>query len=736
MPDNDTDYTPDFVTPGQVEANRAYALALMKNSIGGAPTNVSNGITFASPWGIASSALNGYAGRQQLNQAGQQERGSMVNAARDTAALTPPGMQSPINPPGAPQSYGNVTSSQESNGNYAAVGPSTRDGDHAYGKYQVKGSNIPQWTQEVLGQPMTPAQFLANPQAQDAVYQRKFAEYVQKYGQEGAARAWYGGEGNVNNPGARDLANPKAPTVGQYGQTFMAGIGGGGPAMAYAPSGGTPGQNAPGSPQATAAALRGPQTQPPAPNPNVAGSVNPQGGVGGPIIPQGLAPQRQQVTREQLTAIMANPYVDPMVKKYAMESYAAQAQPMQLQGPYGSQVIVNPQNPQQQMVIPPELHWGTKKVGPLEAPIGMGVTPGGYQGQQPNSFTVSPQSSAPLAPQSPASTPPAAPGMPPAQPATRSALDDVSPDLSPDEQKARAGGEPLKYAENEPGKLGPLSDLPPEITKGTSEPKKASLDTGPLATPPPAGGVRTAQAGPSPGVTASDAADLNYLQDLDVKKSYREEGNKQALESARKFYEGVSEQGLAAQQQHDELNEIQKVVNSPDFYSGFGGDWVLAWNRMKAALGGDPNSAAAMESFEKMRNDLNLSGLRTSLGGLGQVRLAEINMINNAFANKDNSIAANRALIMMKKSINDRIANASQVANDYVGAHGGVADQSLRNRLFNFYKNTPLMDDATVKQFEDQIKTESKMKPAQAAPAAAGGASLPPGYTVVPPTSK
>ena len=46
------------------------------------------------------------------------------------------------------------------------------------------------------------------------------------------------------------------------------------------------------------------------------------------------------------------------------------------------------------------------------------------------------------------------------------------------------------------------------------------------------------------------------------------------------------------------------------------------------------------------------------------------------------------------------------------------------------------MDDATVKQFEDQIKTESKMKPAQAAPAAAGGASLPPGYTVVPPTSK
>ncbi len=78
-------------------------------------------------------------------------------------------------------------------GDYGAIGPANKSGQRAYGAYQIMDFNIPTWTKEVLGQSMTPQQFLQNPQAQDQVYQAKFGALAQKYGPEGAARAWFTG---------------------------------------------------------------------------------------------------------------------------------------------------------------------------------------------------------------------------------------------------------------------------------------------------------------------------------------------------------------------------------------------------------------------------------------------------------------------------------------------------------------------------------------------------------------
>lgn len=91
--------------------------------------------------------------------------------------------------------FSDAISSIESGGRYGLLGPATRSGDRAYGKYQVMGSNIPVWTREILGQSMTPQQFLANPQAQDAVFQGKFSQYLNKYGNpEDAASVWFSGQ--------------------------------------------------------------------------------------------------------------------------------------------------------------------------------------------------------------------------------------------------------------------------------------------------------------------------------------------------------------------------------------------------------------------------------------------------------------------------------------------------------------------------------------------------------------
>lgn len=129
---------------------------------------------------------------------------------------------------GSAGSYRDAIASIESrgSGDYAAIGPVTKSGDRAYGRYQVMGNNIPEWTKAALGKSMTPEQFLADQSAQDAVFDHRFGMYVQKYGEEGAARAWFGGEGAIKKPNAKDVLGT---TVNDYGKKFVAALGGGQP---------------------------------------------------------------------------------------------------------------------------------------------------------------------------------------------------------------------------------------------------------------------------------------------------------------------------------------------------------------------------------------------------------------------------------------------------------------------------------------------------------------------------
>lgn len=108
-------------------------------------------------------------------------------------------------------------------GGYSAIGPVTKTGDRAYGKYQVMGSNIPDWTKDALGRTMTPAEFLASPEAQEAVFKKQFGKYVEKYGPSGAAAAWFAGEKGMNDPNRRDAVGT---TVGGYVSKFNRNLGG------------------------------------------------------------------------------------------------------------------------------------------------------------------------------------------------------------------------------------------------------------------------------------------------------------------------------------------------------------------------------------------------------------------------------------------------------------------------------------------------------------------------------
>lgn len=96
-----------------------------------------------------------------------------------------------LNMPAAKTAIANI----ESGGDYGALGPTTKSGDRAYGKYQVMGENIPSWTKQALGKSLTPQEFLASPEAQEKVFEDQFAKNTAKYGSaQDAASVWFSGK--------------------------------------------------------------------------------------------------------------------------------------------------------------------------------------------------------------------------------------------------------------------------------------------------------------------------------------------------------------------------------------------------------------------------------------------------------------------------------------------------------------------------------------------------------------
>lgn len=127
--------------------------------------------------------------------------------------------------------YANAIASIESagSGDYAALGPVTRKGNRAYGRYQVMDFNIGPWTEKYLGRRMTPEEFLASPEAQDAVFAGEFGSYIQRYGNpQDAASAWFTGRPLSEGAGRSDILGT---TGSAYVDKFNRALGMGGSPM-------------------------------------------------------------------------------------------------------------------------------------------------------------------------------------------------------------------------------------------------------------------------------------------------------------------------------------------------------------------------------------------------------------------------------------------------------------------------------------------------------------------------
>ncbi|WP_234838024.1 hypothetical protein [Sinorhizobium meliloti] len=215
-------------TPESIKRKRELAMAIMGASP--APKNIGEGLN-ALGSGIVAGVMN-----RRANKAEDEGRASADTVfksamqgqlASQIMGTAPSSMG--INPAsggasGGSGSYRDAIASIESagSGDYKAVGPTHPKMGRALGRYQIMEANIGPWSREVLGREVSPDEFMANPELQDAIFDGRFNSYVQKFGPEGAAQAWFAGPGGVGKTNRKDSLGTD---VGTYGRTFMSALG-------------------------------------------------------------------------------------------------------------------------------------------------------------------------------------------------------------------------------------------------------------------------------------------------------------------------------------------------------------------------------------------------------------------------------------------------------------------------------------------------------------------------------
>ena len=231
------------------------------------------------------------------DEKGMYRRGGDGAPTASANAIGPPMPRAPMDftPEQRRQAIASIES--QGSGDYGALGPWTGDPesgrDRAYGRYQMMGKNIPQWTQEVLGRAMTADEFMRDPKAQDAVFDKKFGEYVQKYGEAGAANMWF--TGHPESVGRKDAFGT---TDTSYEARYLKALGAPGKMGESYPDSMRPapaGTAAPGTAVAGASPATAPQDKLAGKVEDIAGSVGDLFGAGGksnqmPVARSGYTP--------------------------------------------------------------------------------------------------------------------------------------------------------------------------------------------------------------------------------------------------------------------------------------------------------------------------------------------------------------------------------------------------------------------------------------------------------------
>lgn len=204
----------------------------------------------------------------------------------------------------------------------------------------------------------------------------------------------------------------------------------------------------------------------------------------------------------------------------------------------------------------------------------------------------------------------------------------------------------------------------------------------------------------------------DWLADNESKKTAATEEAKLGAQK----YQSLVENGTKAQMEIPQLELLQEQMKDPNFFSGAGEKYNLLYKRLKSAVGIDPEAAVPQEYLRKATAANVLSSLG-ALKGLGQIRVAEINMAREAAASPENSVPANQLLVEISKRTHQRNADIAEMAQNYK-EQNGVLDAGFDKKVTAYYKQHPLFTDAEIKDWHKVIG-QAPQKSASAAPASA-----------------
>lgn len=218
-------------TPQSVAQKRALVQQLM--GTGAAPKTFGEGLS-----ALGDGIVANVSGRRANEAESKGQAGANDTFSALTAMLTGKGGATPspgfsVAPsaaggsPGGGNSYRDAIASIESagSGDYNAIGPTHDTLGRALGRYQVMEANIGPWSRAALGREISADEFMANPELQDAIFDHRFGSYVDQYGPQGAAQAWFAGPGGVGKMDRRDVLGT---SVSAYTDKFTNAIGGAG----------------------------------------------------------------------------------------------------------------------------------------------------------------------------------------------------------------------------------------------------------------------------------------------------------------------------------------------------------------------------------------------------------------------------------------------------------------------------------------------------------------------------
>jgi hypothetical protein len=618
-------------------------------------------------------------------------------------------------------SQARATSAVESGGDYGQIGPTTNDNDHAYGRYQVKGSNVGDWTEKYYGQRLTPQQFLANPQAQDAVYRGQMGAYINKYGVEGAHRAWFAGPGGMNNPNASDGYT----TVDQYSRKAMAnmpldlraGASGGGSSDA------TDFSSRSRRPEPMTAEQFGriyanPNTQPLATDylsrviaerkgadvGGMLGGANPDySGAAAAAFRNGnvelgyklLGLAREEQTRQRTEATGAEvgglvggatpDYAGAAAKEFKAGNTQAGIELLKAAETQRTQAKADAASAEFNrllggVLVPGGAQPAPAAAAPAPATAAPTVPPAAPANVQVFRPDIPRPGAVPPAPAAPATAPPP---QAPAPPATAAISGDT-----PYDRVTNANMIPV-YA-----RAIASPHLPAEQKQVAAEFLKRALDEAKTTDK-----IRNLQA-----LKDSDPAYANksLLQiEMELRKQQaappaETAQHKKVGEELGTLQDNAIKAGWNAAKVNGTLDIMQRAIQDPNFYSGVGAKSVTAWKRAAAAVGGGDESAAPNEIFDKMSNKLVTETLSGDKGGAGLgagISNADRDFISATVPNLQNSKAGNIALIQIQRKLAERDKVIAKMTRDYAGAHNGLIDYEFLQQVADYQEAHHLFDD-------------------------------------------